>query len=82
MPLIRIDALDDPRLAQYRDLPKSNLTVLSGRFVVEGRLLVERLVASDYGTDSLNAAAASAVFLYHFTHVARDVRPGRAGCED
>lgn len=53
MPHVRIASLEDPRLAVYRDLPKSNLTPLSGKFVVEGRLLVERLAASHYPIDSV-----------------------------
>src|SRR6187455_1185899 len=53
MPHFTVDSIDDPRLAHYRDLPRRNLTELSGRFIVEGRLLVERLAASRYAVDSV-----------------------------
>ena len=46
MPHISIDDLADPRLAVYHELHKSNLTRASGRFIAEGRWLVQRLVAS------------------------------------
>ncbi len=53
MPAITIDTLDDPRIAPYRDLKRSNLTRWAGLFVCEGQLLVERLLASDYDVDSV-----------------------------
>lgn len=53
MPIVPITSLEDPRLAVYRDLPHVNLTTRSGRFVVEGRWLVERLAASDYAIESV-----------------------------
>ena len=53
MPVVEIGALDDPRLAPYRELKKSNLTRWSGLFVAEGEKLVRRLLASDYETASL-----------------------------
>jgi tRNA G18 (ribose-2'-O)-methylase SpoU len=56
MPEIPIDSIDDPQISVYRDLPKLKLTRDSGRFVVEGRYLVERLLASDYPTDSILVA--------------------------
>jgi tRNA G18 (ribose-2'-O)-methylase SpoU len=40
-------------LAPYRDLPQANLTNLSGRFVVEGNLMVERLAASRFEVESV-----------------------------
>ena len=43
MPVVPIERIDDPRIAPYRDLQRSNLTRYSGLFVVEGTLLVERL---------------------------------------
>lgn len=52
MAWVPIEDIDDPRIAPYRDLHRSNLTRDSGLFVVEGRLLVERLVASSYDVDS------------------------------
>jgi tRNA G18 (ribose-2'-O)-methylase SpoU len=51
--VIPVLSLDDTRLSPYRDLPKANHTALSGRFVVEGRLLVERLLASQYAVESV-----------------------------
>lgn len=53
MNVIRLTALDDPRLDVYRDLRASNLTRMSGRFVVEGMLLTERLLASAWRTESV-----------------------------
>lgn len=53
MPRIRIDAVDDPRLAPYRDVKQSNLTRWSGLTIVEGQKVVERLLASDWQTESL-----------------------------
>ena len=45
----RIERLDDPRVADYRDLREAELRDGSGRFVVEGRLGVERLLARVVG---------------------------------
>jgi tRNA G18 (ribose-2'-O)-methylase SpoU len=53
MPVERLATLDDPRLAPYRDLHQTNLTRGSGLFVVEGPLLVERLLASNYAVASV-----------------------------
>ena len=50
---IQIDSIDDERVAVYRDLPGRRLTRESGLFIAEGRLLVERLVASSYGVHSI-----------------------------
>ena len=44
--LHRLDSLDDPRLADYRSLKTTNLTRWSGRFVSEGKVVVDRLLAS------------------------------------
>jgi tRNA G18 (ribose-2'-O)-methylase SpoU len=44
---------DDPRLEPYRELPRRNLTALSGRFIVEGKWLVERLIVSGYDVESI-----------------------------
>ena len=49
---IPIESLDDPRIAIYRDLPRSNLTRPSGLFIAEGWLLVERLLASRFEIES------------------------------
>ena len=45
MSVVHVTSLDDPRLAPYRDLKRSNLTRHSGLFVVEGDKLVRRLLA-------------------------------------
>jgi len=48
-----MENLDDPRLEPYRHLRVRNLTQYSGRFIAESRLLVERLLRSDYGVESI-----------------------------
>lgn len=48
-----IDDLDDPRLDAYRDIRSRNWTYVSKRFIAEGPLLTERLLASDYQTESV-----------------------------
>lgn len=53
MPEIPIDDLADQRVSVYRDLPRSRKAEESGRFVVEGWLLVERLIASRYPVESI-----------------------------
>ena len=55
MPRILIDDVADPRLAPYRDLPRSNLTRSSGLFVAEGEKVVERLIASRFEVASVLA---------------------------
>jgi len=53
MNVVQIESADDPRLAVYRDL-KSPLAKRRGqRFVVEGELLAERLLASGLGLESV-----------------------------
>jgi tRNA G18 (ribose-2'-O)-methylase SpoU len=49
----RVDSIDDERIAVYRDLPRRNMTRESGLFIAEGRLLVERLLASSFETHSI-----------------------------
>jgi tRNA G18 (ribose-2'-O)-methylase SpoU len=53
MPRVFLNDPQDSRLAVYRDLPKSNLTRWSDRFIAEGRLVVERLLASRFPVESL-----------------------------
>lgn len=53
MPRIAIDSLDDPRVQPYRHLKASNLLRDGRLFVAEGTRLVERLLASDYQTESV-----------------------------
>ena len=43
---IRIDAFDDPRVAQFRDIPDPLRLRERGTFVAEGRLAVRRLLAA------------------------------------
>lgn len=53
MPRIAIESLDDPRVQAYRHLKSSNLLRDGRLFVAEGTKLVERLLASDYQTESV-----------------------------
>ncbi|MEZ6147858.1 MAG: hypothetical protein R3B91_20990 [Planctomycetaceae bacterium] len=48
MDLIRVDSIDDQRVAVYRELHRRDLIRRSGLFIVEGQLLVERLLASSF----------------------------------
>lgn len=54
--MIRLDTLDDPRLADYRSLKNTNLTRWSNRFIAEGRFVVERLLVSDLQIHSVLVA--------------------------
>ncbi len=60
MPLIPVNAIDDPRLAPYRELNQRNLTRQSGLFIAEGDKLAERLIASRFPVDSLLAGPVQA----------------------
>ena len=53
MPRIAIESLDDPRVQMYRQLKSSNLLRDGHLFIAEGTKLVERLLASDYQTESV-----------------------------
>ncbi len=53
MPRIAIDSLDDPRVQMYRHLKATNLLRDGRLFIAEGTKLVERLLASDYQTESV-----------------------------
>jgi tRNA G18 (ribose-2'-O)-methylase SpoU len=44
VPILRVNDLDDTRLASYRNVPDRDLLVQSGLFVAEGRLVVRRLI--------------------------------------
>ena len=46
MTTLRIDRLDDPRVAPYRDLREGRLLEEQGCFVAESRHVVRRLLAS------------------------------------
>ena len=41
----RIESIDDPRIAAYRDLPDPELVLRRGLFIAEGRLVVRRVIA-------------------------------------
>jgi len=51
--LISIDSLSDPRIAPYRNLKDRDLAREGGRFLAEGHLLVQRLLASGFETESV-----------------------------
>lgn len=53
MPRIAVESLDDPRVQMYRHLKSSNLLRDGRLFIAEGTKLVERLLASDYQTESV-----------------------------
>lgn len=50
MAVVTIDSPDDPRLAPYRNLPAGGAP---GRFIVEGKLLVSRLLESGRPVESI-----------------------------
>lgn len=51
--IVHITDLDDPRIAAYRHVTDRALLEQRGAFVAEGRSVVERLLASGWGTESL-----------------------------
>lgn len=53
MPSFVYRDLNDPRVRPYLDLRRQRHADLAGLFVVEGRLMVERLLASDFRIHSL-----------------------------
>ena len=53
MPRIAIESLEDPRVAAYHDLKTKRLVRDGNLFIAEGTKLVERLLASDYRTESV-----------------------------
>jgi len=53
MPRIAIESLDDHRVQMYRHLKASNLLRDGRLFIAEGTKLVERLLASDFQTESV-----------------------------
>ena len=55
MGLIPISDITDARLDVYRDLKKTNLTRYSGDFIVEGHMMVERLLQSPFPLISIVA---------------------------
>lgn len=63
MPQYDISSLDDPLLEPFRELRSRNWTEQSGVFVVEGPLLVEQLIDSSYGVQSI---LLDRKYLYHY----------------
>ena len=53
MPVYVYRDLEDPRVRPYLDLRRQRHAELAGLFVVEGRLMVERLLASGFRVHSL-----------------------------
>lgn len=53
MPLIKIDNINDPRIAAYRSLKTTNETRWLDSFVAEGEKLVQRLLESDFETQHI-----------------------------
>ena len=52
----RVESLDDPRLACYRNLKDRQLAAQGRLFIAEGEFIVRRLIASGWGVDSLLAS--------------------------
>jgi tRNA G18 (ribose-2'-O)-methylase SpoU len=52
-PLIRIDKLSDQRIDVYTRLKDREVAAMDGRFIAEGELVVRRLLASGYQTESV-----------------------------
>jgi hypothetical protein len=66
MPDVRVvvvDGVEDPRVAEYRDIGDHDRLVAQGLFVAEGRLVVERLIDDRFQLRSLllNRAAFEAL---------------------
>jgi tRNA G18 (ribose-2'-O)-methylase SpoU len=53
VPAIRIDSADDERLSVFRNVPDPEVVARLGLFVAEGRLVVQRLLASGLETRAL-----------------------------
>jgi len=56
---VRIERLDDPRLADYRSMSDGELLRRRNRFVAEGRLVVGRLIESGHRLESMLVNEAS-----------------------
>ncbi len=54
--LIEISSLDDPRIVAYTRLKERDLSREGGRFIAEGHLVVQRLLASRFRIESLLVA--------------------------
>lgn len=55
----RVDALDDPRLADYRDLRDPDALAARGLFAAEGQLVVRQLLESRFRTRSILTSEAA-----------------------
>lgn len=53
MQVVQLTDLEDSRLDAYRDIRHRNWTYVSPRFIAEGPLLVQRLLASTYEVESV-----------------------------
>ncbi len=53
MPKISITDINDPRLSIYQEVRQTNLTRWSGKFIAEGWRVVERLMRSSVGIESI-----------------------------
>ncbi len=53
MNVIPIESPQDPRVAIYRNLRERDLAVRHGRFIAEGELVVQRLLASRFDVESV-----------------------------
>jgi tRNA G18 (ribose-2'-O)-methylase SpoU len=53
VPLFSITTLSDPRLEPYRNVKDRELAQHGGQFLAEGHHLVQRLLASDFPTESI-----------------------------
>lgn len=49
MPIITLESLDDPRVAAYQYVREPDLVRRQGRFIAEGRLVVDRLIDAAIG---------------------------------
>ena len=56
MSVARVDSLDDPRVALYRNLKDRELERRGRHFIAEGEHLVRRLLSSDFPIDSVMLA--------------------------
>jgi tRNA G18 (ribose-2'-O)-methylase SpoU len=54
--MIRIESIDDPRVAPYRYLKERELAKDGGRFIAESEHVVRRLLASDFEVESVLVA--------------------------
>jgi tRNA G18 (ribose-2'-O)-methylase SpoU len=58
--MLTLDSIDDARLSAYRNLKDRELARLGGRFIAESDLIVRRLLASGYQTESVLVASRKA----------------------